>query len=100
MKSITQERLFELLDYNEFSGFFTWKVARPRIHIGMKAGSVSKEGYVRITIDRVRYMGHTLAWLFKTGEYIPRGIDHRNTVRSHNAWSNLRKASPSQQMMN
>lgn len=97
---LTQERLKALLDYNQETGIFRWKIARPRIHVGMQAGSVTPEGYVRITIDGHRFMGHTLAWLYMTGEYVARGIDHRDTVRSHNKWLNLRRASQSQNNMN
>lgn len=66
----------------------------------MQAGHLSKEGYIRITIDGHRIMAHTLAWLYMTGKYVARGIDHRDTVRSNNQWINLRCATQSQNNMN
>lgn len=97
---LSQERLKEILAYNPETGLFHWKVARGRIYVGMQAGSLTPEGYVRITIDRHRFMAHTLAWLDMTGEYISRGIDHRDTLRSNNKWTNLRRATQSQNNMN
>jgi len=97
---LTQERLKGLLVYDEVSGIFTWVHSGRTKVAGAPAGTLSKEGYIRITIDGYRFMGHILAWLYMTGEYVKRGIDHRDTVRSNNSWFNLRRASQSQNNMN
>lgn len=98
--TLTQEHLKSLLSYEKDTGVFTWRVAHHRIRVGMTAGSLSKEGYIRITVARRRFMAHALAWLYMTGEYVVRGIDHRDTVRNNNRWTNLRRATLSQNSMN
>lgn len=98
--SLTQDHLRSLLYYDKETGVFTWVKARSRIRIGAVAGSTMPNGYVRITIDGHRFMAHTLAWLWVTGEYVARGLDHRDTNPSNNRWENLRKATPSQNSMN
>ena len=98
---LSQEYLKSLLHYDPETGVFTWKVAHPGPSQSRDyAGNLTKLGYVRITIDGHRYLAHLLAWLYMTGEAIARGIDHRDTVRSNNAWNNLRRATQSQQNMN
>lgn len=96
---LTQARLREILHYNPETGIFRWIEARPRIQVGDVAGSV-QQGYIRITVDGHRFMAHTLAWLYMTGEYVARGLDHKDTNRANNRWANLRKASKSQNRMN
>lgn len=81
--SLTQARLKELLRYNPRTGIFYWNAARCKVHVGMVAGSLTPEGYIRIT-----------------GEYVVRGIDHRDTNRSNNRWRNLRRAGKSENRMN
>lgn len=98
---LTQSRLIELLSYDPETGIFRWIVSRSSRALAEDvAGSLSKEGYIRITIDSHRFMAHSLAWLYMTGEYIARGIDHQDTIRSNNKWDNLRKATRSQNNMN
>ena len=98
---LSQEYLKSLLHYVPETGVFTWKVAHSgRVQSRDCAGNLTKLGYVRISIDGYRYMAHLLAWLYMTGEALARGIDHRDTVRSNNAWNNLRRATQSQQNMN
>jgi hypothetical protein len=45
-------------------------------------------------------MAHTLIWLMVTGEWRPRGIDHRDGNGTNNKWNNLRRASWSQNVVN
>jgi hypothetical protein len=97
--ALSREYLQSILKYEPETGNFYW--IRP--HSGTQtevAGSLSKEGYIRITIDGWRYMAHLLAWLWMTGEYLKKGLDHRDTVRSNNRWGNIRKATLSQNNMN
>lgn len=97
---LTQKALKALLHFDPNSGIFTWISARPRIHVGMVAGCLMPEGYIRITVDGHRVMAHQLAWLYMTGDYIVRGIDHKDTNRANNKWINLRRATRSQNNMN
>lgn len=94
--ALTQERLRELLDYDPETGVFRNKVARSNVPAGSVAGSLTQSGYVRISVDDVSYRAHRLAWLWMTGEWPRAFVDHRDTDKANNRWSNLREASKSQ----
>lgn len=51
-------------------------------------------GYVGITIERVKFRVHRLAWAMMTGARVPSSyfVDHIDGNRSNNKWSNLRIA--------
>ena len=75
MKSlVTQARLKELLTYARKTGRFYRRKPRGPAGAGAEAGTNS-EGYVRIWIDRRRYMAHRLAWLYVHGEHPAGKID-------------------------
>lgn len=58
---ITIEDLRNHLDYDADSGVFYWKIKVSRkTKVGGIAGSVNS-GYVRIVINKARYMAHRLA---------------------------------------
>lgn len=91
---LTAARLRELLHYEPESGIFLWLNPTPKNHKAIRgepAGVVSK-GYLVIRVDGVLYRSHRLAWLYMTGEWPSKFIDHRDTVRTNNAWRNLREA--------
>lgn len=99
---LTQTRLKELLQYDPETGVFTWIASkRKNTRAGQVAGCLNKViGYVQIKIDRCRYYGHRLAWLYVNGEFPPNDIDHINRVRSDNRFCNLRLASHAENMQN
>ncbi len=92
MTALTQTRLVELLVYDEQTGVFTWRVARPACKLGGVAGSTKLGGYRRIGIDNHMYLAHRLAWLYVTGAWPIHGIDHRDGNPGNNAFCNLREA--------
>lgn len=94
--------LKEVLNYDETTGIFTWKVRSSRqIRIGDVAGSVSKkDGYTRIFIKRKSYLAHRLAFVMHFGFEPECEIDHINHNRSDNRLLNLRKASKTENMRN
>jgi hypothetical protein len=99
-KTVTAERLRELLHYNPETGVFT-RVARVRgARIGDAAGSVKANGYIRIRIDRGLYFAHRLAWLYMTGEWPDHHLDHRDGDRANNRFDNLRAATPAENHQN
>lgn len=102
MKTLTQKRLKEVLDYNEKTGVFTWLVAtNGRRRVGERAGNLRPDGYVQIKVDKIMHRAHRLAWLCMTGEWpLEEQIDHRHGVRSDNRWSNLRELSRSHNNQN
>jgi hypothetical protein len=90
---LTAGRLRTLLRYSPETGEFYWLVTNSaRRPAGSLAGDLKPSGYVLIGIDGFRYRAHRLAWLYMTGEWPADQVDHKDNVRSHNWWSNLRIA--------
>tara|TARA_R110000850_G_scaffold29148_2_gene80695 strand:+ start:473 stop:973 length:501 start_codon:yes stop_codon:yes gene_type:complete len=91
---ITLGRLKELLDYNECTGVFTWKISPAgNTKKNSIAGCDNGHGYIRIRIDGGRFRAHRLAWLYITGCHPTEQIDHINGNRSDNRIKNLREVS-------
>lgn len=99
--ALTANRVRELLDYDAATGQFTWLVTASRVATaGSRAGSMDRNGYIRISLDGRRYLAHRLAWLMTHGEW-PRGqIDHINGVRNDNRIANLRDVSACENQQN
>ena len=101
--------LQELFNYDEKSGILTWKKARTgTIKAGDTAGTVhvangNKYLVVYLSIDgkSSHYVVHRIAWLYVTGEdpgdFV---IDHIDGDSLNNCFSNLRKATHSQNICN
>lgn len=90
---ITQVRLKQLLKYSPRTGEFVRRVtAGPRAVEGTVAGNLHPEGYVRIVLDGKTYQAHRLAFLYMTGRFPKKKVDHKNGLRSDNRWKNLRNA--------
>lgn len=90
---LTRDRLLEVLDYNQETGIFIWKIKlSARGAVGKKAGT-NTYGYNAINIDGVRYFAHRLAWLYVHGYWPKQEIDHIDRNRSNNSINNLRDVS-------
>jgi HNH endonuclease len=100
MSPLTAERLREVLHYDPITGVFRWKISDKLSFIGSIAGTLDIDGYRKITIDRWTYKAHRLAWLYVRDSW-PRGeVDHEDTVRDHNWFSNLRDVTTQQNRWN
>lgn len=102
MSNYNLKRLKELLDFDEKTGLFTWKCRRGHVGKGAIAGSLDKDGYIKIRADKKILCAHRIAWGFFYGE-IPSldfDIDHKNGNRSDNRITNLRLATRSQNNFN
>lgn len=92
---LNAEELKSILDYDCETGIFTWKIKpRAALHIGDIAGSVSKDGYIKIIYKKKLYIAHRLAWLYVYGEYPKKEIDHINRIKNDNRLCNLRDVEP------
>ena len=91
-KIITHNQLKSFLNYCPDSGLFSWKINGKRNKNGEVAGSSHIRGYITIGIMGRQYLAHRLAWLYVTGEWPKKHIDHINRDRSDNRFLNLREA--------
>ncbi len=89
--ALTAGRLKEVLLYDPQSGLFFWRVAKWDLR-GRRAGCKRADGYVLIRVDGVLIYAHRLAWLYMTGEWPGKLIDHVDTDKGNNRWNNLRAA--------
>lgn len=98
----SQERLRELLDYDQETGVLTWKVKPAKqIKVGDVAGSLNGHGYLATSVDGARHRNHRLIWMWMTGDDPgDLQVDHINRNPSDNRWENLRLATHSQNMSN
>jgi hypothetical protein len=93
---ITADYLRGLLSYDPDTGIFRWKISRcSKRPVGSIAGFPA-QGYINIGIDRKTYRAHVLAWLYMTGEWPRKNLDHEDTDKSNNRFKNLREATKSQ----
>jgi hypothetical protein len=98
---LTQERLKELVSYDQKTGIFTCNLVRHQSHeIGGELGYDTGRGYVRIKLDGSKYMAHRLAWLYVYGTWPADLLDHIDGDRKNNRIENLREASNSENLRN
>ena len=98
---LTQAQLKSQLFYDPIVGIFIRRsVNTPAIKLGSIAGGINVHGYVTISVLGKLYLAHRLAWLYMTGKWPEADIDHKNGVRTDNRWSNIRKATRSQNLQN
>ena len=93
-KSVSHERLTELLHYDPETGVFTWRKYRGgHAKKGAVAGTHDTNGHRQILIDKHPHRAHRLAWLYVYGKWPEQVIDHINGVRDDNRIANLRDVS-------
>lgn len=82
-----------LFTYDAVSGVITWAVSRCSVKAGQVAGSLTREGYIRVPLRGKFVQAHRLAWLLHYGEWPKWTIDHINGIRDDNRLCNLRDVS-------
>ncbi len=101
----TVERIRQAFWYNKKTGELIWLVqSGSRSTPGQRAGSVrtDADGYRSriITLDSGRYSASHIIWVWMTGEWPKRTIDHKNCDSLDDSWTNLREAGISEQKQN
>jgi len=109
-RTLSAERLREVLDYDPEAGHFTPKRRPERKsqdkswntrYAKKRAGYLhTPSGYWIICIDDVKYKAHRLAHLYMTGEWSTETVDHRFGKRADNRWSQLRPPTGAQNSLN
>ena len=87
---ITQDELKAQLEYNPYTGVFTWLSPFAGRRSGNQVGSTRGTGYVSISIGGKSYTAHRLAWLYIHGSFPADQIDHINHIKNDNRIINLR----------
>lgn len=67
---------------------------------GKVSGSYDAYGYKVTQYKGKNYKHHRLAWLFMTGEWPKKFIDHADGDKSNNRWGNIREATNQQNCYN
>ena len=99
-KTLTQDRLKQLLRYDPETGEFIRVVGVKGAAAGTVAGCINKQGYNFIGIDHERPYAHRLAFLYMTGDWPTFQVDHINGIKTDNRWANLRDVSATVNMQN
>lgn len=102
-RTMSIERLREVLAYDPNTGALTWRVD---IHAGVRAGAVtgslgeSNGGYGRISLGGKGWLAHRVAWAIFYGRWPHCALDHINRDKGDNRICNLREVTPSENARN
>jgi hypothetical protein len=89
-KTLTAEKVRQMLDYNPETGALHWKIGGGNRVIGKAAGTPHSKGYVAIGLCGKYHKAHRLVWLHVTGKWPSGELDHINFCRNDNRIENLR----------
>ena len=95
---ITPQELHELFRIDDGKLVRLKKVSQ-NTNVGDVAGTLSKDGYVRVFIKGKSYLAHQLIYIMVYG-FRPDEIDHINGVKNDNRPENLRSVTRSQNRLN
>lgn len=100
---LTQQELKSALSYDPETGVFTRIFIRGggnRRYLGEVVGGRDKDGYIVMRVNGKKYKAHRLAFLYMTGSFPKKLVDHIDRDPANNAWSNLREADDSDNARN
>jgi hypothetical protein len=97
---ITHEELTQILNYDPQTGCLYWKSPRPKIKVGAKAGHLHRRGYINLEINGKHYAAHRIVWMYVTGRFPEKMLDHINGNKTDNRFENLREATNGQNRAN
>jgi hypothetical protein len=89
---VTEERLKELIHYDDKTGIFIRRVTvarRVKARAGQVLNCTQANGYTRVMIDGSSYLLHRLAFVYM-GVKLHGQVDHINGDRKDNSFCNLR----------
>ena len=89
-----------MITYEPSTGLVYWTARKGGRRFDRPVGSKNSNGYLSVGIDWKYYQLHRLIWLYMTGKWPVDCIDHKDGIRTNNAWNNLREASRSENNMN
>ncbi len=95
--------LRNLLVYDPDTGALVWlpRPGNPRNdRTGKPAGHKKKDGYTLVSVNRQLFLKHRLCWALFYGEWPSTYIDHKDGNPDNNSISNLRLATPAQNLQN
>lgn len=86
----TADQLRSWFSYNPDTGVIRAKVKMGNRWPGTPITCRNADGYIQLSVQRVHYLGHRLAWILHYGTEPQGRIDHRNEVKWDNRIDNLR----------
>lgn len=92
------DRLRQVLRYDPETGKLFWINSWSRS--GKEAGTRTKQGYIRVTVDGVRIMAHRICYALHYGRWPIDELDHKNRIGTDNRIENLRLVNHSRNMLN
>lgn len=99
---LTQEDIKKIAHYDPETGIFTalGKRRGKKTKNWPTLGSTNGLGYLQMKVGVEAFKLHRLAWLYMTGSFPAKALDHADTDRKNNKWANLREATQDENLHN